>query len=145
MPDKEHQSTTLDEDDYESEQEQVWKDEYVDSEGQTTAPTHHGPGITIQRFRCKLCGHVKERPTSLTAFDDLPPVHHNQYMLAVSEEESQLPLEQLLIRAKRRQTKAQQPKHMKTKPAKLRKKKAARKGATRKTKGKRTKRAGKRK
>jgi hypothetical protein len=103
---EEKEEATLDQDDLESENEQTWEDEYEDTGGQTTAPLHHGPGVTIQRYRCRTCGHTAERPVTGTAYDDLPPVHHNQYMTAVSEEEARLPLEEFLERALRKAAKA---------------------------------------
>lgn len=90
----------LDEDDAESEEEQTWKDEYEDKEGESTAPSHHGPGITIIRYRCKTCGHTVERPVTGTAYDEMPPTHHQKEMIQVSEEEAKLPLEEFLEMAK---------------------------------------------
>jgi len=142
---------TIDEEDLESEKEQTWSDEYEDKQGESTVPLHHGPGITIQRYRCKVCGHNVEREARGTAYDDLPPVHHNQFMLPTSEEENKLPLEEFLERTKLRHGKGKAPakkakahapkKHKKPKPAKKAKKhKPARKQAHKKGKSKKKRR-----
>lgn len=134
-----HSTATVDEDDLESEEEQTWEDEYSDTEGESTAPSHRGHGSRVDRFRCKACGHVIERKITGTPYDDLPPVHHNQYMTQVGEEESKLPFEEFLERMKVKENKKEAAKKAKAskaggrqKPAKKAKPKTAKPAAKKK-------------
>jgi len=61
-------------------EEQLFKDEYEDSQHENTAPTTKDPGITVKKYLCSRCGKTMREVVRL-----IPPAHCGVPMREVTE------------------------------------------------------------